>query len=562
MLLSVIALATPIQEGQPAPTVTLQNGTIVGSTSNGIDSFKGIPFAQPPTGNLRLRPPQSITQGFGTIQATAQPKACPQQSNQVDTSDLPSDVIGELMNSPLFQAITNAGEDCLTVNVQRPTGVNSTAKLPVLFWIFGGAFEGGSTSQYDGSSIVRRSVALNEPIVYVSVSYRATGFGFLAGQELADEHSTNLGLRDQRLGLQWAAENVEAFGGDPDKVTIWGESSGSISVFDQTIINGGDNTYNGKPLFRGAIMDSGSVIPAEDVSTPKAQSIFDTVVASAGCSSASDKLSCLRGVSYTTFLNAVSSVPPLTSYSSLDLSYLPRPDPGDDFFSQSPEIPLESGQIAKLPIIIGDQEDEGTLFALNQANITTNDDVITYLTTYFPTNPNARSDVTTLVSNYPNQPLLGQPAGSPFNTSSANNLYPQFKRLAAILGDVVFTLSRRIYLHNLPSTLPRWSYLSSYLHTLPILGTFHGSDIIYAYGLLGDEDPITELVQTYYVRFVNSLDPNGGNGTATWPAWSDADGQTPQLLNFLAEGKTEIIEDNFREGAYEYLVGNESQFRV
>ncbi|KAK4499424.1 hypothetical protein PRZ48_009938 [Zasmidium cellare] len=122
-LLSAVVLATPIQERQPAPTVTIQNGTIIGSTSNGIDSFKGIPFAQPPTGNLRLRPPQSITQGFGTIQATAQPKACPQQSNQVDTSDLPSDVIGELVNSPLFQAITNAGEDCLTVNVQRPEGV-------------------------------------------------------------------------------------------------------------------------------------------------------------------------------------------------------------------------------------------------------------------------------------------------------------------------------------------------------------------------------------------------------------------------------------------------------
>lgn len=94
------ALATPIHERQSSPSVTIQNGTVVGSSSLGIDSFKGIPFAQPPVGSLRLRPPQPLTQGFGTIQATAQPRACPQQSNQVDTSDLPSDVIGELMNSP------------------------------------------------------------------------------------------------------------------------------------------------------------------------------------------------------------------------------------------------------------------------------------------------------------------------------------------------------------------------------------------------------------------------------------------------------------------------------
>ncbi|KAF2163889.1 hypothetical protein M409DRAFT_25667 [Zasmidium cellare ATCC 36951] len=569
LLSAAAALATPIHERQPSPSVTIQNGTVVGSSSLGIDSFKGIPFAQPPVGNLRLRPPQPLTQGFGTIQATAQPKACPQQSNQVDTSDLPSDVIGELMNSPLYQAVTNAGEDCLTVNVQRPSGTNATSKLPVLFWIFGGGFEGGSTSQYDGSSIVRRSIALDEPIVYVSVNYRSSGFGFLAGQELADEHSTNLGLRDQRLGLQWAAENVEAFGGDPEKVTIWGESSGSISVFDQTVVNGGDNTNNGKPLFRGAIMDSGSVIPAEDVTTSKPQAIFDTVAASAGCGSSTDKLSCLRAVDYTTFLNAVSSVPPLTSYSSLDLSYLPRPDSGDDFFAESPEISLRAGRFAKLPLIIGDQEDEGTLFALNQGNITTNEDLVAYLASYFPNSPNALEDVAALASNYPDQPLLGQPGGSPFNTGGLNNLYPQFKRLAAILGDITFTLTRRLYLHNLhllphlPQNppFPTYSYISTYLHPLPLLGTFHGSDIIYAYGLLGDQDPITRVVQTYYVRFVNALDPNA-NGTVAWPQWSDEGGRIPQVLRFLGDGEVQVGGDGFREGAYGYLVANWSLFRV
>lgn len=91
---------------------------------------------------------------------------------------------------------------------------------------------------YDGSTIIQKSMSLNEPIIYVAVNYRLGGFGFLAGKELANEHATNLGLRDQRLGLEWVAENIAAFGGDPNKVTIWGESAGSISVFDQTVING------------------------------------------------------------------------------------------------------------------------------------------------------------------------------------------------------------------------------------------------------------------------------------------------------------------------------------
>ena len=112
---------------------------------------------------------------------------------------------------------------------------------------------------YDASTLISRSVSLGAPVIYVAVSYRLAGFGFLAGRELQQDGSTNLGLRDQRLGLQWVAENIREFGGDPDRVTIWGESAGSISVYDHLFINNGDNTYNGKPLFISAVMDSGSV---------------------------------------------------------------------------------------------------------------------------------------------------------------------------------------------------------------------------------------------------------------------------------------------------------------
>lgn len=341
----------------------------------------------------------------------------------------------------------------------------------------------------------------------------------------------------------------------------WGESAGSISVLDQTIINNGDNTYKGKPLFRGAIMNSGTTVPANEVTTSKAQNVYDSVVRNAGCDGAPDTLACLRQADFQTFLDAATAVPGIFSYRSLDLSYLPRPDPGDDFFPQSPDRAIAAGNFAKVPVIVGDQEDEGTLFSLVQSNITTNAQLIGYLASFFPQNPNAVADVTGLVNLYPNQPLAGQPAGSPFNTAGLNNLYPQYKRLAAILGDVVFTLTRRVYLETVSSQVKCWSYLSSYLYGTPVLGTFHGSDILASYGTLGDLNVPTISIQTYYINFVNSLDPNGAAARAPiiqWPQWTNS---AAKLLNFRALRNT-LIDDGFRKAASDYLGENGARLAV
>lgn len=145
LLVAVTALTTvlaaPVEEKRAiGPSVVVKNGTIVGSSTGIVDSFKGIPFALPPTGSLRLKPPQSITASYpsGTFAATGVPKACPQFFSQVDTTNIPSDVLGELLISPLVQGVTDTGEDCLTLNVQRPAGTTSSSKLPVVFWIYGG----------------------------------------------------------------------------------------------------------------------------------------------------------------------------------------------------------------------------------------------------------------------------------------------------------------------------------------------------------------------------------------------------------------------------------------
>ena len=138
-----LALARPLEQRAAAPSVTITNGTVVGSTTTGIDSFKGIPFAEPPVGQLRLKPPQSITSNFGTITATGVPTACPQFYSQVNTSNLPAAVVAKLLDSPIAQAATVSGENCLTLNVQRPSTATSSSKLPVIFWIFGGKFAQG-----------------------------------------------------------------------------------------------------------------------------------------------------------------------------------------------------------------------------------------------------------------------------------------------------------------------------------------------------------------------------------------------------------------------------------
>lgn len=136
-LLAVAASAAPtvVEERAAGPSVTIKDGTVVGSSSGGVDSFKGIPFAQPPVGNLRLKPPQPLTKSFGTFDATKNPAVCPQFISSTNTGVLPEDALGYVLDLPFFQTVTNQKEDCLTINVQRPSNPSVKGPLPVIFWI-------------------------------------------------------------------------------------------------------------------------------------------------------------------------------------------------------------------------------------------------------------------------------------------------------------------------------------------------------------------------------------------------------------------------------------------
>jgi carboxylesterase type B len=550
--------AVPAQRRAPSanPTVIISKPetTVVGSTGlNKIDQFNGIPFALPPTGSLRLKPPQPIQTSLGTIQATSAARSCPQFSFSTDEKDLPSSIIAKLINIPLFQEITNAGEDCLTLDVRRPSGTQADAKLPVLVWIFGGGFEQGATTSYDGSHIVTSSVKLGMPVIFVAMNYRLGGFGFMPGAEIRKDGSANLGLRDQRLALQWVADNIAAFGGDPSKVTIWGESAGAISVFDQMAMYDGDNIYNGVPLFRSAIMNSGSIVPANPVDGTKGQTVYDTVVRNAGCSGVSDTLACLRHLDYTKFLNAANSVPGILGYNSVAESYLPRPD--GTILTQSPDQLVIQGKYASVPFIIGDQEDEGTIFALYQSNLTTTDDIVDYLQNLYFFDA-SRQQLESLVATY--QDIKED--GSPFRTGSLNNWYPQYKRLAAILGDLSFTLTRRVFLNyakKVRPDVPSWSYLSTYDHGLPFLGTFHGSDVLQVFhGILQNYG--SKAIHSYYLSFVYDQDPNTrACDYMDWPQWAN----NQSLMEFSID-RGGLLPDNFRQDSYNQIMADPPAFYI
>ncbi|KAH7021293.1 Alpha/Beta hydrolase protein [Microdochium trichocladiopsis] len=545
------AAPSPIEpvEKRLITSINTAQGTLIGTSLLGVESWGGIPFAEAPVGQLRLRPPVRSQKHLGRFDATGPGPSCPQMLFSTD-GDIITQVLGDLINNPFIQKT----EDCLTMRVQRPAGTKAGDKLPVLFWIFGGGFEFGSAQMYDGTSLVLNSVAQKKPFIFVSVNYRTGGFGFLGGKEVLADGASNLGLLDQRMGLEWVADNIAAFGGDPDKVTIWGQSAGAISVFDQMALYGGDNTYNGKPLFRGAVMNSGSLAPTDPVDCPKAQAVYDQVVRNAGCSSAADTLACLRGLPYARFQDAVNGVPGILSYTSVALSYLPRPDGA--VLPESPEALAQKGRYAAVPMIIGDVEDEGTLFSLFQGNITTEARLVDYLGRVFFNNADA-AQMQALVATYP--ATLG--AGSPFRTGLFNIVYPQYKRLAAILGDLVFTLTRRLFLEvtsQLHPEVPSWSYLASYDYGTPILGTFHASDLIqFFYGI--KPNYAAGAFQSYLTSFVASLDPNAGTPAAypQWPQWKE--GRQLMQINANSGGFTP---DNFRQDSYQWIKANVGVLRL
>ncbi|EIW58887.1 carotenoid ester lipase precursor [Trametes versicolor FP-101664 SS1] len=530
LLLGAIA-STSVTAAQV--TVKLDDATVIGTRNGTVTQFLGIPFAQPPVGKLRLQLPQPIPRFSGTINATTFGNQCIQQS--VPPPDIPPGLPAAIStflgigkpNHDSIPAIPQS-EDCLNINVIVPAGTKPGDKLPIAAWIYGGGYQVGSNAVQPGAVVVNRSIELGQPIIFVAMNYRLSAFGFLGGQEIQKAGLGNLGLQDQREALRWVQKHISAFGGDPTKVTIWGESAGSQSVAFQMVTNGGHT----EGLFRAGWMESGSALPSGDFS--KLQPTFDFIASETGCASANDVLECLRQAPVDAITAAMNRTPTFLGFQALNTPFMPHAD--GVFLRDNPQKLVLEGSVADVPFVIGSNEDEGTLFTLASLNLTTEQELTAYLKgNYFPNASDAT--IARLLELYPADPA----AGSPFGTGDNFTFTPVYKRLAAFQGDFIFQATRRFLLDQRSGKQVARSFLSE-RNKVTGLGAAHSTELAI---IFGGQD-----MTDFLVRFVNTLDPNGGP-EIHWPAYTS---ESPQLLAFVDGAKPlEVIPDTFRKDAMDFV---------
>jgi len=332
VLLTSFAVAAP-------PAVTTPKGnfpaqTYTGVAQSGITDFLGIRFAAPPVGNLRFAPPTPPPAVSGTINADSFGSPCPQNA------------------SPFGTESTN--EDCLFLNVYVPgSTVSAKNNLPVMVFFYGGAFVDGEGSIYDPTDM-----AIQGNVVVITVNYRLGILGYVASSALSaqsgNQVSGNYGFEDQLFALQWVRQNISAFGGNPNDVTIFGESAGGFSVCAAIV------APQGAGLFQRAITESGPCgepLP----SLAGAQASGDAIVSALGCAESSDAASvaCLRSLPTATILAEQSNITSAASLTSL-AAFFPNVD--GDLIPQQPILSLALGEYNHVPIMEGTNHDEGRLF--------------------------------------------------------------------------------------------------------------------------------------------------------------------------------------------------------
>jgi para-nitrobenzyl esterase len=298
------------------PVVDTANGAVRGLAGQAVDEFLGIPYAAPPVGALRWRPPQPAANWAGVRDATHFAPHCPQPA------------------SPFGQA--SMSEDCLFLNVFTPTEQKPGALHPVMVWIHGGALVTGESDDYDPAKLVADGVTV------VTINYRLGALGFLAHPALADANgqSGDYGLMDQQAALRWVQRNIARFGGNPHNVTIFGESAGGLSTLSQVA------SPQAKGLFERAIVESGSYNLTQ-ASLGSAETAGQAFAAKAGC--ASQTAACLR------------SLPVSTILANEDTAGY-TPNINSEVLPETLQTAFATGSFNRVPIINGTNRDEWRLF--------------------------------------------------------------------------------------------------------------------------------------------------------------------------------------------------------
>jgi para-nitrobenzyl esterase len=470
LLVSVAILVTATTQAQ-IQTAKVTGGTVEGVVNDGIASFKGIPFAAPPVGELRWKSPQPVIPWKG-VKRTVEFAPGPMQDLNMGAS----------LGGP--QKIS---EDCLYLNVW--TGAkNSREKRPVMFWIYGGGFGAGRNSfpKVDGTNLARKGV------VMVSITYRVGPLGFLAHPDLTKESGKGsgcYGIQDQIAGLKWVKENIARFGGDPNNVTIFGESAGGISVGMLA------TSTKAKGLFQKAISESGGNMTPPRATLKQAEEQGKAYLAKLGANDIKAARA-LTAEEIQKDTRGFGNFWPVNDGETI----------ADNAYGQ-----FEAGTFNDTPILVGTNSNEGALFVRNPS---TSEAFVQMIRARFPQ-----------------------------NADEFLNVYPH-------ATDAEATVSQRDIMRETAFAWPTWAWanLASEKGKSNVFvyyfdhrgsaaskeGANHTDEIPYVFHTLSAPGPdvlatpennaMSDMLCSYWVNFATTGDPNGA-GLPSWTKWNSKDQQ-------------------------------------
>ncbi len=506
---AVLLLSGSAAVAQPVEPVVVDGGLLRGVVEDGLTIYRGIPYAAAPVGSLRWRPPQPAPVWEGVRVAAEYGRAC-------------------IQSNPAIKNLPAPSEDCLVLNVWTPA-TRANERLPVMVWIHGGGFVAGTPAEqlYHGEWLAKKGV------VVVSVAYRLGVFGFLAHPELSAESghrvSGNYGLLDTIAGLQWVQKNVAAFGGDPRRVTIFGESAGAIAVSQLCA------SPLAKGLFQAAISQSGGSFgpvrpgggPGENMQPLDAAEQAGAAWArSAGASSLAE----LRRMPADTLLAAAQGQRGI-SWPVTDWWVIP-----DDQHRL-----YEAGRYNDVPVLIGYNSDEGASFGSP------------------PSQDAYLESVRQRYERFADRLLAAYPGG---DTAAVKKTARDLTRDTAFGWHTwawarlqVRTGTSKVFLYyfdehpEYPADSPRAGY-----------GAAHAAELPYLFRQLREhnrppatpaDEAVSDLLRTYWTNFARTGNPNGA-GLPDWPAFTPA---TPRMLH-VASGRTKagpVVSEDGLEALDEYF---------
>lgn len=450
------------EQEEQAPVVTTNIGTYEGLNLNDVEVFKGIPFAKEPSGSLRFAPPKAVEPFAGTYKAT---KFCPIPTQVSTLRDDKNDV---------------QGTNTLCINIYRPKNVKADAKLPVYFWIFGGAYVAGTSNHpwYDGTEFAKDGVIL------VSTNYRVNAQGFLSSKAQFSKYGTtgNNGLLDMIESLKFVKNNIAAFGGDPDNITIGGESAGSFSVSALVL------SPLTKGLFKNAIMESGTILSFPFISLDAthnralAYDLSERFLNKFGLSDSSEAIETLETID-----------PVLLAHqSNYDYDFVTGrfsfliPNCDGYVIPFDPVKELKEQNFNKVNILMGYNTDEGTYFA----------------------NPK--------ITNEEYQMALDNNFGDKSDAIKAiyEGFDAPFKKTYELLGDVMFNIGVKVFADNLAETNDVYMYHFDYASDKESpYGVTHASEIQYAFKTLDSkakeqDTKVADTTHKLWVNFIKTGNPN------------------------------------------------------